>query len=210
MRTPRAVRLGLLVAALGLAACASVNDPTRYYVLATTGAPAAPARQASGDTGPTVGVGPVLLSGYLDRNAIVTRNTEGQLDVSMYHRWAEPLELGVAQTLVNDLAGRLGTERVIVFPWRGRFERVIDYQVGVVVLRFDGTPGKDVTLDARWRLMDKDGHEVAIKRSTIVQPISGSGYQPIVAGMNQALAGLGREIAVEIQAASGKRAAGGS
>lgn len=206
---PGVIRPGLLAVVLGLAACASVADPTRYYILAATPA-AAPSRPAAADAGPAVGVGPVLLSGYLDRNAIVTRNADGQLDVSMYHRWAEPLELGVAQTLVNDLAARLGTERVIVFPWRGRFERVIDYQVGVVVLRFDGVLGRDVTLDARWRLVDREGREIALRRSTITQPVSGGGYPALVAGMNQALGGLGSQIAEDIRTLAGKRAAGGS
>ena len=204
--------LALLAAvSLGLAACASVADPTKYYILSAAPAPAAaPARPAGADTGGAVGVGPVLLAGYLDRNAIVTSTADGQLDVSMYHRWAESLELGVAQTLVNDIAGRLGTERVIVYPWRGRFERIIDYQVGVVVMRFDGTLGKDVTLDARWRMVDKDNREIALKRSTITQPVSGNDYPALVTGMNQAVASLGREIAAEIQALAGKRAAGGS
>jgi uncharacterized lipoprotein YmbA len=207
----RPATLGLLVAALGLAACASVADPTRYYILSAGPAPAAtPARPATADVAPTLGVGPVLVAGYLDRNAIVTRTADGQLDVSMYHRWAEPLDLGVAQTLVNDLAVRLGTERVLVFPWRGRFERALDYQVGVVVMRFDGTLGRDVTLDARWRVTDRAGGEIALKRSTITQPVSGNGYPALVTGMNQAVASLGREIAAEVQALTGKRAAGGS
>ena len=209
--TFHSVTLGLLAAVLGVAACSSVADPTKYYILSAAPAPAAaPARPAGADNGVAVGVGPVLLAGYLDRNAIVTRTGDGQLDVSMYHRWAEPLDLGVAQTLVNDIAGRLGTERVIVYPWRGRFERFIDYQVGGVVMRFDGTMGKDVTLDARWRMVDKDNREIALKRSTITQPVSGNGYPALVTAMNQAVASLGREIAAEIQALSGKRAAGGS
>ena len=206
----RTARLGLALAALGIAACSSVADPTKYYVLAQAPPAATSARQASADTGPTIGVGPVSVPGYLDRTQVVTRGAGDEVDVSMYHRWAEPLESGIAQALASELAARMGTERVAVFPWRGTLTRVLDYQVAVAVVRFDGTPGRDVTLDARWRVVDKDGREVAAKRSTIVQPVSGGGYPPLVAGMNQALGGLGREIAAEIQAASGKRAAGGS
>jgi len=210
MRTPtrRVIPLGLLAVVLLLSACASVSDPTRYYILGTAPG-AAPVRPAAADAGPTVGVGPVLLSGYLDRNAIVTRASDGQLDVSIYHRWAEPLELGVAQTLVNDIGAQLNTERVIVYPWRGRFERSLDYQVGVVVLRFDGTLGRDVTLDARWRILDRDNREIGLKRSTIVQPVSGAGYGALVTGMNQALVELSREIAAEIQTQFARRAASG-
>lgn len=208
--TPGVALCGLLAAALALAGCTSIADPTKYYLLAPAAPAARPARPAAADPGPAVGVGPVLVPGYLDRTQVVTRGGGDEVDVSMYHRWAEPLESGIAQGLADDLAARLGTERIVVFPWRGTAARIIDYQVAVAVVRFDGTLGKEVTLDARWRLVGKDGREIALKRSTITQPVSGAGYPPLVAAMNQALSGLGREIAAEIQAAAGKRAAGGS
>jgi uncharacterized lipoprotein YmbA len=67
-------------------------------------------------------------------------------------------------------------------------------------------PGREVTLDARWRLLGKDGHELALKRSTISEPLSGGGYQPLVRGMNRALAKLAREIARDIESRADTRA----
>jgi len=116
----------------------------------------------------------------------------------MYDRWAEPLESGIAQVLADNLGARVGSERIAVFPWRGGVARVLDYQVAIVVLRFDGWPGSQVTLDARWRLLGKDGQELVLKRSTIKEPIAGEGYQALVQGMNQAIATLAQEIATEI------------
>ena len=60
----------------------------------------------------------------------------------MYDRWAEPLESGIAQVLADDLGAHVGSERIAVFPWRGGVARVLDYQVAVVVLRFEGWPGR--------------------------------------------------------------------
>ena len=77
---------------------------------------------------------------------------------------------------------------------------MLDYQVAVVVLRFEGWPGRQATLDVRWRLVGKDGTELALKRSTLSEPIAEQGYQPLVQGMNRLLSALAREIALEIRA----------
>ena len=71
--------------------------------------------------------------------------------------------------------------------------------LAVVVLRFEGWPGRQATLDARWRLVGKDGNELALKRSTINEPVAGQGYQALVQGMNRLLSSLAREIASEIR-----------
>jgi len=101
--------------------------------------------------------------------------------------------------LADNLDGHVGSERIAVFPWRGGVARVLDYQVVVVVLRFEGWPGRQATLDARWRLVGKDGNELALKRSTINEPVAGQGYQALVQGMNRLLSSLAREIASEIR-----------
>ncbi len=110
--------------------------------------------------------------------------------------------------LADNLGPDLGTDRITVFPWRGGVARVLDYQVAVMVLRFEGSPGREVTLDKRWRLLGKDSQELALKRSTINEPLAGEGYQPLVRGMNRASARLARETAREIQSRADTRAAG--
>jgi uncharacterized lipoprotein YmbA len=56
-----------------------------------------------------------------------------------------------------------------------------------------------VTLDTRWRILGRDGDELAFRRSTVVAAATGSGYQPMVAAMARALGTLGSEIAAEIR-----------
>src|SRR5262249_52403483 len=118
--------------------------------------------------------------------------------VAMYDRWAEPLESGIAQVLADNLSTRVGSERIAVFPWRGGVARILHYPVAILRLRFDGWPGRQVTLDPPSRPVGRDGQELALKRSTINQPIAGEGYQSLVQAMNQALATLAQEIAAEI------------
>jgi len=195
--------------ALILAGCAGVADSTRYYVLSSTSAGPSGSQRipaSSAAAGVAVGVGPVVIPGYLNRAQIVTRTGGDEVEISMYHRWAEPLDNGIAQVLANELATQIGSERIAVFPWRGGIARVLDYQVAVIILRFEGSLGGQVTLDARWRVVGRDGQELALKRSTLIEPVTGSGYQPLVMGMNRLVGTLAREIAAEILARADARA----
>jgi uncharacterized lipoprotein YmbA len=195
-----------LTASIGLASCA-VSDPTQFYALSRAAAPRASTASASiamssvdGAGIGGIGVGPVIVPGYLDRNQIVIRTGTDQVQISAFHRWAEPLEDGIARVLAEELAARVPTERVVVFPWRGVVARSIQYQVVVAVVRFDGRQGGDVTLDARWRVLASNGSELAFQRSTVIQGVEGSGYEPMIAAMDRALGILGQEIAAEIRA----------
>ena len=116
----------------------------------------------------------------------------------MFHRWAEPLADSIARTLAEEIAAGVPTERILAFPWRGVVGRTIQYQVVVTVVRFDGRLGGDVTLDTRWRILDREGNELTFKRSTMIETATGPGYEPMVAAMNRALVTLGREIAAKI------------
>ena len=206
---PRAVVRHLLglAAFIGLAGCA-VSDPTQYYTLGLGGPGDAPSRAGASTARSQVaepgalgiGVGPIILPGYLDRTQIVTRTRGDQVEIAMFHRWAEPLEGGIARILAEEIGARVPTERIVMFPWRGVVARVLQYQVVVAVMRFDGRPGGDVTLDARWRILDRDGAELVFKRSTVIEVAPGPGFEPMVGAMTRALVTLGREIAAEIRA----------
>ena len=78
--------------------------------------------------------------------------------------------------------------------------RALQYRVVVAVLRFDGRLGVDVTLDTRWRILGRDGAELAFRRSTVSEAAAGPGYEQIVAAVTRTLVALGPEIAAEIRA----------
>jgi uncharacterized protein len=65
------------------------------------------------------------MPGYLDRVQIATRTGADQVAISMFHRWAESLEDGIARTLAEEIGARVPTERIVIYPWRGVVARVI-------------------------------------------------------------------------------------
>jgi uncharacterized lipoprotein YmbA len=139
------------------------------------------------------------MPGYLRRSQIVTRTGDDGVDIAMFHRWAEPLEDGIARVLAEEIGARIPTDRIVMYPWRGVVARGIEYQVVVVVMRLDGRRGGDVTLDTRWRILGNDGTELAFRRSMLSETATGSGYEPMIAAMARTLASLGQEIAAEIR-----------
>ena len=194
-----------LLAVAALAGCA-VSDPSRYYALAASSAHADAPRPIAEST-LSIGVGPVAIPGYLDRPQVVTRDASGTLDIWPYQRWAEPLDTGIAQALADDLVALVPTDRVVVFPWRGAMARTIDYQVVVAVARFDGAPGGRVTLDARWRLLGRDGKEITFKRAVLTEPVAGNDFPALVDAMHRTIGRLSEDIGEEIRSQSAKRAA---
>jgi uncharacterized protein len=196
-----------LVASIALASCA-VSDPTQYYTLDQTAAgpvesrarASAPGNSRAGAKDVGIGIGPVMMPGYLDRIQIVTRTGADQVEISVFHRWAESLEDGIARILAEEIGARVPTDRIVMFPWRGVVAQALQYQVVVAVMRFDGPSGGNITLDTRWRILGRDGNELAFRRSTMIEPAGGTGYEPMIAAMHRALVLLGQEIAAEIQA----------
>jgi uncharacterized lipoprotein YmbA len=186
-------------ALLGLAATACIQAPlpTRFYVL-TAPPPSNPPAGSSADL--AVGVGPIALPDYLNRTEIVTRGGGDEIELAEFDHWGEPLRSAVPRILAEDLAARIPTERVVVFPWRG--VRTVQYQVTVEILRLDGKPGGDAVLRARWRLLDGAGRELAIRTSAVTEATGASGYAPLVAALSRALATLSDEMAGAIRSAA--------
>jgi len=196
-------RLFILAASMSLAGCA-VSDPTQYYTLGQATVKNAESRSNASCSvgGVRIGVGPVSIPDYLDRSQIVTGVGTDRVEFLMSHRWAEPLENAITRILTEEISARVPTERIVTYPWRDMVARAMRCQVVVAVVRFDGRPGGDVTLDTRWRILGRDGDELAFERLTVIQAAMGPSLEDLVAGMGRALSTLGREIAVEVRPVS--------
>ena len=77
---------------------------------------------------------------------------------------------------------------------------LLDYRVGVDVIRFDGNQGGDVGLIANWIIREGQEAKVArVQTFRIQEPSGGQGYEALVGGMSRALARLSREIGEAIK-----------
>lgn len=169
--------------------CAKAPPPD-FYLLAPQG----PMQLPEFESGVAIGVGPVALPAYLDRNQIVSRQTASHLRLSEQHQWAEPVKAGFTRLLLIALGLELDSNRLYLLPTRQR--RELDYRVSVDVLRFDGQLGGEVELVARWTLLNGDGKTILASRVAQIRTGSqGADYNAFVTAQSLAISELGREIA---------------
>jgi uncharacterized lipoprotein YmbA len=192
-------RRRLLIFGFGLLfvlGCVS-SPPTRFYTLSSLQEGGSKQGESTSD-GPIIIVGPIKLSEYLDRTEIVTRSSSNKITVSDFDVWAGSLAEDFSRVLAENLSVLLPTEAVIVYP--GPRPPSVDYQITADVIRFDGSVGGDVSLIARWAILQgKERKLVSVRKSTIIEPSGAKGYEAMVEADSRALEKLSREIAETIK-----------
>ncbi len=184
--------LGITILLALLAACGS--SPRSNYYLLTAGVSEAP----RGDS-PSLGIGPIAIPEYLNRNGMVYSREGNQLRVSSTDRWAEPLESGIKRTLAVNLASQLDTQDIRYYPWST--ENAPDYGVSVSLLQLDANHQRAL-IAAEWRVIQPaTGNPIARRIVTLEQPLPGGPLEveQIAPAYSQLLAQLSRLISGAIE-----------
>jgi len=202
MRARQFIIPALAAVALAVTGCSKPfggsDDPSRYYLL--TPEPAQPSAQARSTAarGPIVGVSHVELSDHLKREEIVTRSAGNQVVLADLDRWAAEPESSIATVLAQNLSNMIPSDRVILLPSTRTIP--LDYRVQVNIANFEQGPDGAIKLNANWQVFKGDDYKLLeIRKSAISQPVSGEGYDAIVAAMSSALGELSRQITAQIR-----------
>jgi uncharacterized protein len=187
------VQLSLLAIILVLAGCGT-TAPTNYYMLsASLGSP-------SDNQSPSLGIGPIEIPEYLNRNGLIYNRDGNQLQIANYERWAEPLSNGIERVLGLNLANLLETQNVQGFPWQRRAQP--DYGIEVSILLLDANDQR-ATLVAEWALQ-KPAENIYLGRRqvqlTYAMPTGESTPEKIAPAYSDLLLQLSEEIATVIKA----------
>jgi len=190
--TAAALALSLLA---GCATLLGVNrEPPRLYLL-NAESPASPATTTAAN--PSLGLGPVDLPGYLDRQGIVTRVGPNRLETSHNDLWAESVVGNFKDVLAEDLRLRLPGTTIRPLPWSPSTRPALS--VAVDVSRFEATSSGTAELYALWTLRETEQQTVVgSHEARISQPIASGGTEAAVAALGQAVAALSDEIAAEV------------
>jgi uncharacterized lipoprotein YmbA len=173
-------------------------QPTQNYVLNSLYSDETQPRAVADLTDIGILVGPVRIALYLDRSDIVIRDSQNQIRLAEFSQWAGPLQENFSRVLAENLSVLLTTDRVGIFP--GTRAMSFDFNVTVDVTRFDGTPGKQADLRARWTILDKDrNNSLFEKHSVLSQPTENDSLEALIAAESRTLADLSREIAEAIK-----------
>lgn len=192
----------LVLGVLVLGGCAA-TPPAEFYVLTPMATPSASGAKAEPANGASIGVGPVRLPDYLDGPQLVTRPAPNRLRIDEFHRWGGTLEGNLIPVLAQNLSILLGIEDVVRYPWDEPVDP--EYRVRLDVLRFDGVLGGSVDLDTRWEIIGPHPSDrfalqlLGAGRTVLSEPVTGEGYEALVAAQSRALASLSRELANQMR-----------
>jgi uncharacterized lipoprotein YmbA len=204
----RVIGIALLAGLLALNGCLGgpgKTPPTRYYVLNSSSSAENETVSVAILKDDTVGVGPIKLSQVLDRPQIIVRTSKNEIRIADLERWAGPLHEMVANVMVDNLTALLPGTEILKFPWPVTIP--VTYQVTMDITQFDGMPGGDVILKARWGILGENGKKVlANKQSMLNEPIQENTIAEMVSAQSRLLAKFSHEIAVEIKQLEEKKA----
>jgi uncharacterized protein len=208
-RSVSVVAVTLVIAgALATSGCFSPQlDPSKFFVLAPAGAAAANSIAPAGlspSSSPTIGLGPIKLPEYLDRDEVVTRVGPNRLELSDEDRWAEPLNDNFRQVIAQDLTQSLGTHSIVFYPWVGTTR--IDYQVRIDVYRFETDPNANAQLVAHWQVLDGSGKLLYAGDSNLSEQAQPG--EPVAAALSRTVERLAQQIASAIQSLPRRRQPG--
>jgi uncharacterized lipoprotein YmbA len=206
LRFTGAVLLGCVLAFSGCFGGPAKTPPTKYYVLNSVYGKANKVQPVAVLEGTAVGIGPINLSQILDRPQIVMRTSDNEIRVSDLERWAAPLKDNLADVVVDNLTVLLPGAEILKFPWQITIP--ITYQVAMNIMRFDGLPGGEAVLRARWSILGQNGKELLVNKVSVLnEPTHGNTIADLVFTQSRLAAAFSHEIAAEIKRLEDKGAA---
>ena len=110
-----AILVGLVAVATGCSVLEPKPDTSRYFLLRPASGPAGGA--AVEDL--VLGLGPVTVPDYLDRNEMIDVVGPYEMKYSAQNRWVEPLGTQIRRTLADNLRTELSPDAVLQHPWFG-------------------------------------------------------------------------------------------
>ena len=177
-------------AAIALLAGCGGQLPT-YYVLSPEGP-----LPSGGGTG--IGVGPVLLAEYVDRQNIAVQSGPNRIELAESHLWAGDLDNSVARVVATNVGRRLGTGNVRTYPWQRDSE--IDWQVAIDIREFIAGDDGFAHIEASWRLYSLPGSKLVSSKTFIAKDaIQSTDYEAVVAAQSRLLGKLSEDIASGIR-----------
>ena len=195
----KTIALGMVGLSLATMSGCARTQPATFYLLRPLAGAEKPQGITVQEKGPLIVVGPIVFPKYLDRPSIVTRTQGNALKVAAFDRWAEPLKDNFCRVLTENLGTLLGTDRIMMFPWKSALGST--FQVTMEVFSFEGDSQGKVVLSVRWTLFGDEGkQELLTKKSDLSEPTGAEGYEALVSAQSRAVAGLSKEIVEAIKA----------
>ena len=140
-----------------------------------------------------IGVGPIVIPGYIDRPQIVTKTESAELQLAEFNRWAEPMDAMFTRTLAENIKAITSSHLIHSYPWLTNLK--FDYQVNAKVIKFENNSNGDASLVVHWQLINKNDHtKIKVIHSAFAASANDTSYSARVAALNDVLAQFAQEI----------------
>ena len=196
----RKKRISILFLSLALAGClGGQSPPTNFYMLGPLSPSQASTAAATADAHIRIGLEPVVVAEYLNRNEIVINLDNTVYQLAEFNQWAEPLSNNLTRVLAENLTNLLYRDAITVFLV-SESSIPLEYRLEVDVLRLDGNLGDQVTLVAQWALLEAEEDDlILMQRSQYQEPAADNTFKGLVLAKSRTLEKLSQDIAAAIK-----------
>jgi len=179
-----------------LAGCASPPMEHFYTVSSENAVP------DTGAQAQRIVVSPVVIPALIDRPQLVVRTNGHEITVLENHRWAEPLSIDLARTLVNDLRRLRPGIGIVAADAPGT--QASGLLLDVTITELVSGPGATTSLEASWMLHDRPRNCVEEGSFEATIPTQ-AGYGAIPTAYADAMSRLADAIARTIPEGNGQQ-----
>lgn len=143
-----------------------------------------------------VGVLKVAVPGWMDRPQVTGRSAAGEITISEFALWGEPISRGVQRVVAENLAALLPKRRIVSAPFSPSYS--VHHRVDLAVVEAGRQTDGTVRLEARWAVLGERGETLVQRRTVHSSRLATPGAAGAVAGLDEALLALSREIAAVV------------
>lgn len=196
-KTTQVWRFIASVALLMLVVSCGTSTPVRYYKLDSPNI----VYESDSEESLVLGLGPLRIPDYLERNRIVVRGENSEMIVDDFSRWAEPLDDAIYRLLAANVDSHLEGVMAVSFPYNSMIDH--DYQLLGRIDMFESDKTGNTVLLVHWGIIDAEGNPVVTPRRVRyqAQATDASNYGSIATAMRIVLEQFSLDIAEEFQAA---------
>lgn len=189
------VLLGSLLLFISGCSFGGKSNPAQFYVLDAKLEEATKSDLSS----LRIGVGPIVIPGYIDRPQIVTKTETAEVHLAEFNRWAEPMGEMFTRTLSENITATTGSHHVYSYPWTSAVET--DYRITAKVIKFENNSNGDALLSVHWLLRNETDNNVEpiTSHSEFKANSDNNTYSARVAALNDTLAQFAQEIVKHIK-----------
>ncbi len=182
------------------------DDTTRHYALSPiitsqNNTTAACPNNKANECQKIIGLARILIPEYLDRPKIIYENCQNEYKIAEFHRWMESLEKNISRVIARNLSDLSPNCTIIEAPWKNMGKP--EYELNIHILDFKTQLFLSHTLlQVRYSIINIADNQIITGEEVCIKiPLNQEceEYLMIVTSMDQALAQLSKEIALNFK-----------